>query len=165
MKTIQREYMRSVIFGIEDSLVSTTGLIAGISIGADSRRVVLLGGIVAIIVEATSMGAGEYLSDSAVAELDKMKRPRENPAISGLLMCFSYLLAGLIPLAPVLLVAYPKSLWFSVAFALAGLFLLGFFKGRLLKTSPLKGGLKILIVGGIATIFGIVVGSIFQLEG
>jgi len=126
--------------------------------------VVLLGGIVAIIVEATSMGAGEYLSDSAVAELDKMKRPPENPAISGLLMCFSYLFAGMIPLAPVLFIEYPVSLWFSVAFALAGLFMLGFLKGRLLKTSPLKGGLKILIVGGIATIFGIVVGSLFQLE-
>lgn len=164
MKKPNREYLRSVIFGIEDSLVSTTGLIAGISIGADSRRVVLLGGIVAIIVEATSMGAGEYLSDSAVAELDKLKRPRDNPLISGLLMCLSYLLAGLIPLAPVLLIDYPSSLWFSVTFALAGLFMLGFLKGRYLNTNPIKGGLKILVVGGIATIFGIVVGTIFQLE-
>jgi len=163
VKTIRREYLRSVIFGIEDSLVSTTGLIAGIGIGADSRRVVLLAGIVAIIVEATSMGAGEYLSDSAVAELDKMKRPPENPAISGLLMCFSYLFAGMIPLAPVLVFVYPTSLILSVIFALTGLFLLGYIKGRLLHSRPFKGGLKILVVGGLATVLGLGVGFIFRL--
>lgn len=164
VKKPNREYLRSVIFGIEDSLVSTTGLIAGISIGADSRRVVLLGGIVAIMVEAVSMGAGEYLSDDAVSELDKLKRHKDKPMVSGLLMFCSYLTAGLIPLLPIVFFVYPSSIWVSVALALAGLFLLGFLKGRYLNTDPIKGGLKILVVGGIATMFGIVVGTIFQLE-
>ena len=163
MKNINREYLRSVIFGVEDSLVSTTGLIAGLSIGAENKKVVLLGGIVAIAVESISMGAGEYLSDDAVEELDKLKRHRENPLTSGLLMFTSYLSAGMVPLAPIIFLSYPASLWFSVGSALAGLFLLGFFKWKLLQTSPLKGGLKILIVGGIATAFGVIVGSIFEL--
>lgn len=163
MANIKREYLRSVIFGTEDSLVSTTGLIAGLGVGADSKRIVILGGIVAIIVEAVSMGAGEYLSDDAVSELDKIKRSEGKPLISGLLMFSSYLLAGLVPLLPVALINYPTSLWFSVAFALAGLFLLGYLKGRILHTSPLKGGLKILIIGGIATAFGILAGVIFQI--
>ena len=163
MGNINREYLRSVIFGIEDSLVSTTGLIAGISIGAESRRVVLLGGIVAIMVEAVSMGAGEYLSDDAVSELDKLKRPKERPLISGLLMFTSYLMAGLVPLVPVIIFSYPASIAFSVGFALAGLFLLGFSKGRLLKTSPFKGGFKILLIGGLATAIGVIVGSLFEI--
>jgi len=163
MANINREYLRSVIFGIEDSLVSTTGLIAGISIGADSRRVVLLGGIVAIMVEAVSMGAGEYLSDDAVAELDKIKRHKDKPMVSGFLMFCSYLMAGLVPLLPIIIITYPSSILVSVALALAGLFLLGFLKGKVLKTSPFKGGLKILIVGGVATAFGLLAGYLFKI--
>lgn len=163
MATINREYLRSVIFGIEDSLVSTTGLIAGLSIGAENKKVVLLGGIVAIAVESISMGAGEYLSDDAVSELDKINRHKDQPFISGVLMFISYLLAGMIPLLPIVFMVYPSSLWASVAFALTGLFLLGFLKGRLLHTNPLRGGAKILVVGGIATVFGVAVGSMFKI--
>lgn len=164
MKQINREYLRSIIFGIEDSLVSTTGLIAGLSIGADNRRVVLLGGFVVIIVEAVSMGAGEYLSDDAVSGLEKIKRHRDKPIVSGSLMLVSYLVAGLVPLLPIIFIDYPSSIWFSVGFAFIGLFLLGYAKGRILHTSPLRGGLKILIVGGLASLFGILMGSIFKIQ-
>ena len=150
------------MFGIEDSLVSTTGLIAGLSIGAENKRIVVLGGLVAIVIEAVSMAAGEYLSDGAVQELDKLKRHRDSPAASGLLMLVSYLLAGMIPLLPVLVFVYPISLILSVIFALCGLFLLGYIKGRLLHSQPFKGGLKILVVGGLATILGLGVGFIFR---
>ena len=159
---INREYLRSIIFGVEDSLVSTTGLIAGLSIGAEDKKIVLLGGIVAIAVESVSMGAGEYLSDSAIEELDKLKRHRDRPLVSGFLMFASYLLAGLVPLLPIVFMAYPASLWTSVAFALIGLFLLGFLKGRLLHTNPFRGGAKILIVGGMATALGVAVGLVFK---
>ncbi|MEX2006908.1 MAG: VIT1/CCC1 transporter family protein [Candidatus Saccharimonadales bacterium] len=163
MANINREYLRSVVFGVEDSLVSTTGLIAGLSAGAASRKVVVLGAIVAMVVEAISMGAGEYLSDDAVQDLDKLKRPRERPSVSGLLMFTAYFLAGFVPLVPVLLLTYPGSVWVSVIFALCGLFVLGYLKGRVLKTSPFRGGLKILVVGGLATLLGVVVGLVFRL--
>lgn len=158
-----REYLRSIIFGIEDSLVSTTGLVAGISIGSASRSTVLLGGLVAVIVEAVSMGAGEYLSDDAVAELDKFKRPKGQSRTSGFLMFISYLSAGLVPLLPVVVADYPASVWYSVILALIGLFVLGFMKGKLLGTNPFRGGLKILVVGGLATAVGLVAGSVLQL--
>ncbi|HEY5600586.1 MAG TPA: VIT1/CCC1 transporter family protein [Patescibacteria group bacterium] len=161
---INKEYFRSILFGIEDSLVSTTGLIAGISVGSsDNREFVLLAGLVAVSIEAVSMGAGEYLSDDAVRDLDKLKRYRENPFLSGTLMLISYFLAGLIPLAPIAFTNYPASLWLSVFLALIFLFLLGFVKGRISNTSPFKGGLKILFVGGISTLLGLVVGRFFSL--
>lgn len=162
MARIDREYLKSIIFGIEDSLVSTTGLIAGLSVGADNKQIVVLGGAVAIAIEAVSMGASEYLSDDAMQDLDKIKRHRDNPLVSGFLMLVSYLAAGLIPLIPVLLFDYPSSLYYSVIFALIGLFLLGYIKGKLTNVSPLRGGLKILIVGGLATGLGLLVGLIFK---
>lgn len=163
MAKINKEYLRSVVFGVEDSLVSTTGLIAGLSIGAENKKIVLLGGLVAITVEAISMGAGEYLSDDAVEELDKLKRHRESPLTSGFLMFISYLSAGFLPLAPIIFLAYPGSLWYSVAFALSGLFMLGYVKGRLLHTNPYRGGIKILVVGGLATLLGVIVGQVFKI--
>ena len=161
MKKTNLEYVRSVIFGIEDSLVSTTGLIAGLSVGAD-RKVVLLGGAVAIAIEALSMGAGEYLSDDAVQEIDKIKRHSQGPLLSGLLMLVSYFLAGLVPLLPVVFFDYPGSLIFSIVFALIGLFLLGYVKGKLIHVSPIKCGLKILFVGGMAALLGVLVGLVFK---
>lgn len=159
---MNREYLRSILFGIEDSLVSTTGLIAGLSVGSADQKVVVLGGLVAIAIEAVSMGAGEYLSDDAVQDLDKLKRHRENPLVSGLLMLVSYLGAGLVPLVPVLVFPYPMSLALSIIFALTGLFVLGYSKGRVLHTSPWRGAFKILVVGGMATGLGIVVGMVFR---
>jgi VIT1/CCC1 family predicted Fe2+/Mn2+ transporter len=150
------------MFGIEDSLISTTGLIAGISVGADNNKIVVLGAVVSIVIEAVSMGVGEYLSDDAVQELDKIKR-HENSTTSGLLMFTSNFSAGLIPLIPVLVLDYPTSLYVAVAAALAALFLLGYLKGRLLHVHPLRGAIKILIIGGLATILGVIVGFAFKL--
>jgi VIT1/CCC1 family predicted Fe2+/Mn2+ transporter len=163
MKTVEREYLRSVMFGVEDSLISTTGLIAGISVGADNKKIVILGAVVSIVIEAVSMGVGEYLSDDAVQELDKIKR-HENSKISGLLMFGANFLAGLIPLTPIILFDYPVSLYLAISAALFGLFLLGYFKGRLLNIHPIQGGVKILVVGGLATILGVIVGLIFKVS-
>ncbi len=162
MRTINREYMRSVMFGIENSLISTAGLIAGLSVGSKDKELVVLGAVVAILIEAVAMGVGEYLSDDAVQELDKIKRHPDNSMLSGLLMTTAGTVAGLIPLAPVIFLDYPTSLIVSISVALAVLFLLGYVKGRLLKTNPIKGGIKILIVGGLATSVGVVVGLIFK---
>lgn len=162
MNVPNREYLRSTIFGVEDSLVSTTGLIAGLSVGSDDKNVVLLGGIVAIVIEAVSMGAGEYLSDGAVQELEKLKRHRDKPLVSGALMFSSYLIAGTVPLAPVIFLDYPTSLFLTIFLALSGLFLLGFIKGRLLHSHPWRSGTKIFVVGGLAALVGLAVGLIFR---
>ena len=157
-----REYLRSILFGVEDSLVSTTAFIAGVSIGSLNTKFIVMATVVAIFIEGVSMGVGEYLSDDAVEELDKFKRHRDNPLLSGLALCTSYLLAGMIPLFPILFFTFPQSLFISISLALLGLFFLGYFKGKLLKVSAVRGGIKILIVGGITTVLGVIIGFLFK---
>lgn len=157
-----REYLRSILFGIEDSLITTTGFIAGVSIGSSNSQFVVFSVLVALCIESVSMGVGEYLSDEAVEELDKVKRHRENPFLSGIIICASYLFAGMIPFLPVVLFAFPFSLFLSVGLALCSLFLVGYFKGKVLKASAVKGGIKILVVGGITTLLGVVLGFMFK---
>ncbi len=161
IKKTDKQYLRTIIFGVEDSLVSTTGLIAGIGVGSDNKKFVLLAGTVAIFIEAISMGAGEYISDDGVNDDKK----HHIPIISGVLMFLSYMLAGLLPLAPIVLASYPESLVYGVIIAFTGLFLLGWAKGKILGTSPIKSGLKVLAIGGIATLAGITIGSMFEVNG
>lgn len=162
MNAAKHQYIRTIIFGVEDSLVSTTGLIAGLGVGTNNKSVVIIGGVVAIAVEAISMGAGEYISDDAIEQANK-NSGRSQALTDGLIMLGSYFLAGLIPLLPVVFFTYPTSLYFSVGFALIGLFLLGYIKSKILKTNPLRGALKVAIVGGLATALGIIVGLIFKI--
>lgn len=159
---IHQEYVRSIMFGVEDSLVSTTGLIAGISIAAQSNKFVIMASVVAIAIEAVSMGVSEYLSDDAVQDLDKVKRFHDNSLLSGVFMMMSYAIAGLVPLLPMIFLPFPISLATAVVGALICLFLLGYIKGRILKTPATKGGIKILIVGGITTILGLILGFVFK---
>lgn len=163
MKRADQGYVRTIIFGVEDSLVSTTGLIAGLSVGTNNKSVVIIGGIVGIAVEAISMGAGEYLSDDAIEQATKTKGARSRALIDGLLMLGSYFFAGLIPLLPVIFLSYPESLYVSIFLALCGLAALGYAKSRVLGTNPLHGAVKVVVVGGLATALGIIVGIIFKI--
>ncbi len=164
-KSIHEDYLRSIIFGFQDSLVSTTGVIAGVSAGTNDKSLVILASIVTITVESLSMGTGQYLSEKSVHEMDKSGKHTDNLYIGGALMGLSYFLGGLIPLLPILTLELPISATISVISALIGLFVLGFIKAKIVKVNPIKSALEILILGGLATIIGLIVGRIFKVNG
>ncbi|MBI2798084.1 VIT1/CCC1 transporter family protein [Candidatus Saccharibacteria bacterium] len=161
LRKLNSHYIRSSVFGIEDSLVSTTGLIAGVAVGTTNKNVVILAGIVAIAVEAFSMAAGEFISEETEHDLEPGSK-QQKPAVAGLVMFVSYLLAGLIPLLPIIALPLPQALYATIVFAAAGLFVLGLIKGQLTRKTLIRSGIKVLLIGGIATIIGIVVGIFFK---
>jgi len=61
--------VEEIIFGVEDSFVSTLGTVTGIAVGTQSSYVVLLSGVVLIFSEAVSMAAGSYLSSKYEREV------------------------------------------------------------------------------------------------
>ena len=159
---IHEDYLRSIVFGFQDALVSTTGAIAGVAIGSSDKNLVILAGLVVITVEALSMGIGQYTSEKAVHQLDKTGKHTDNLYIGGGLMTLSYFLGGLVPLTPILLLQLPFSQILSIVFALCGLFILGFIKAKLVQVNPWKSAFEIFIFGGITTAIGIVIGTIFK---
>lgn len=163
-KGIHEDYLRSIVFGFQDALVSTTGAIAGVAIGTGDKRLVILTGLVVITVEALSMGIGQYLSEKTVHQLDKSGKHTDNLYIGGGLMTVSYILGGLVPLSPILLLQLPTSQFFSVLFAFCGLFILGFIKAKLVEVNPWKSAFEILILGGTTTALGIAIGTIFKIN-
>lgn len=68
---------REIVFGLEDSLVSTLGATAGVAVGSGDRYVVILAGLVLVVVEAISMAAGSYLSTKSAEEIGK-ERARQD---------------------------------------------------------------------------------------
>lgn len=158
---LNKEYLRSAVFGFEDSLVSTTGVVIGISAGAASRDFILLAGIVTVAVEALSMGAGEYLTERTVQEVDT-KEKKYNPIAGSIIMFCSYFLGGLIPLFPVIVSSHPASIAASFVFATTGLFILGYIKGKIVKISPTRSAFEMLIVGGIAAGIGALAGFLLR---
>lgn len=159
-RRIDADTLRSVVFGVEDSLVSTTGVVLGVAAGSGDARFIALAGLVTVLVEAISMGVGQYLSEEAVHELEPMHR--DSPLQQGVFMFASYVAAGFVPLAPALLLPYPSSVPAVLAASALGLFGLGYAKAALLGRPRWRGGVRILVLGGIATIAGVLVGFLFR---
>ena len=108
------------------------------------------------------MGTGQYMSEKSVHQMDKTGRHTDNLYIGALLMGISYLLGGSIPVLPILIFELPTSTTISIIAALIGLFVLGFAKARLVRVNPIKSALEILILGGIATMIGLIVGRLLK---
>ncbi len=153
--------MRNFTFGVEDSLVSTVGLLAGIAVADIERSTIVVTGLVLIFVEAFSMAVGSLLSEQSAEEYEQKKEVSlGKPATAAIVMFFSYVISGLIPLAPYFFASSHVALKYSIGFTLISLFLLGIFNARINKVRAWKDGLQILIMGGIAIAVGIAVGQI-----
>jgi VIT1/CCC1 family predicted Fe2+/Mn2+ transporter len=71
--------------------------------------------------------------------------------ISALTIAMSYIVGGLIPLAPYILLSDVQTgLYWSVGVTLLALAVFGFVKGRFTGIHPLKGGLQTVVTGGLA---------------
>lgn len=125
------EYIRNFIFGVEDSLVSTVGLVSGVAVaGVDTKQVVLTG-MVLIFVEAFSMGVGSLLSENSADEYEsKSEVALSNSLGYALVMFISYLLSGFFVVFPYMFLPASRALWLSIAVSVVGLFYLDFGVGR-----------------------------------
>lgn len=162
MKNIHEDYLRSALFGLQDGLVSTTGVVVGISTGVAQKEIVILAAFVAVTVEATSMAAGQYSSEKAVHQMDKTGKHTDSVLLGALIMFFSYILAGLIPIIPTVLFDQQLARILSIIFAFIGLFIIGFIKGKIVEHQALKSAIELFIVGATATTIGLVVGHFLK---
>ncbi len=153
--------VRNFTFGVEDSLVSTVGLLAGIAVAGVAPKYIFLTGFVLIFVEAFSMGVGSLLSEQTVEEYESNGSTTwVQPIFAAIVMFFSYVIAGLIPLLPYSLGVFTNPVQWSIVLTLFALFLLGVFNARFSKIKFWKNGLITLVMGGMAIAVGIIVGQI-----
>jgi len=156
-------YYRNFVFGVEDSLVSTVGLLSGISIAGVSNQTIITTGMVLIFVEAVSMGAGSFLSESSAEIYQSQQDKTTNRSYFGALIMFaSYLVSGFIPLLPYFILSQQTAFWGSIGLSLAALFLLGTIGAKISNTSMWKSVTRMVLIGGSAIAIGSIVGHLFR---
>ncbi len=159
---LKREYFKSFVFGVEDSVVSTVGLLSGVALAGVATSTVILTGIVLVFVEAFSMAAGEFLSEYETEEYQEQGNVSARTSVTASVIMFvSYIISGFVPLAPYFffdssLVALP----YSVGLSLFALFCLGLIGARITHTSYIRHAVRMLAVGGAAILVGIVAGQL-----
>lgn len=156
-------YLRNFVFGVEDSLVSTVGLLSGIAITGMAREEVFLTGIVLVFVEAFSMAAGSFLSESSADEFEThSEKTTMRSRVASLIMFLSYFISGFIPLAPYLILPAYTALWVSIVLSLIALGVLGVVGARISQVGVVKNAIRMMVVGGIAIVAGVLVGLFVQ---
>lgn len=160
MKT--KGFLRNFVFGAEDSLVSTVGLLSGVSFAGLASREIILSGVILIMVEAISMAAGVYISEDSENELDP--HHQQNLVNDTVVMFLSYLVIGLIPLLPY--IAFdntPVAFVWSILASLIALFCVGLFKGFFVHRHPLKSALKITAIGAVVITVAVFIGTLIRI--
>lgn len=154
-------YMRTIVFGITDSLVSTVGLLAGIDVAGAPHKVLALTGIVYAFVEAFSMAVGNFLSEESAEEYESKARVSDGPPIlAGGVMFISFVLAAFIPLAPYFFLTTWVALAASIAVSIAALFVMGIVSARLAHLPLFWRGARMALLGGSAIAIGVLIGTL-----
>ena len=157
--------IRAGVFGVQDGIVSTFGLVMGVAGAQVSPEAVLIAGIAGAFSGAVSMGAGEYVSVKVQHELlavqdgtasdDNVRPHRAAAANSGL-----FVLGAAFPLLPFLLMVGLPAVVTSTALSAVALFATGALLTRLTRVSPIVSGARMLVIGGGAGLLGYLVGSL-----
>jgi len=221
-KIERRSRIREFVFGIQDGLISTVGLLAGMQAAGSSRFVILMAGTAAVCSGAFSMSAGAYLSSKAEKEIFDHELKKEakfveqepslaqegllealnreglaretsyrivkllheqksvfvatfqekvlglgsadvnNPIKGALVMALSFILGGVLPLAPFAFMDLNWALIVAVLMTGAALFAVGMFKGRLAGQSLGRSGLEFFAIALVATGLGYGVGFLLE---
>ncbi|MBI2484617.1 VIT1/CCC1 transporter family protein [Candidatus Uhrbacteria bacterium] len=157
---LARSYIREIVFGLEDSLVSTVGAVTGMAAGFTYPPLVVFAGTVLIVAEAFSMAAGSYLSSKVAGAVVHAEGEGDllHPVLGAGIMGISYIVAGFVPILPYIF-AGDEDRWqplasVSIGLTLLSLLLLGVWSVRYTKRSLWKSVLEMVLVGGIAIALG-----------
>ncbi|WP_352421725.1 VIT family protein [Proteiniphilum sp.] len=73
--------MRAAVLGANDGILSTSSIIIGVAAASESRQAIILAALAGAIAGAMSMAAGEYVSVSSQADIERSDLLREQKAI------------------------------------------------------------------------------------
>lgn len=146
-----RHYLRDLVYGANDGIITTFAVVAGVSGGALSVRAVLVVGVANLLADGLSMGVGNYLgikSDESARRTEGLP-PREEHAVRhGAATFLAFAVAGAIPLLPFLIPALAA--WrfeASTAATLGALFAVGASRAFVTDVGWVRAGLEMLLLG------------------
>ncbi|MBI2278528.1 MAG: VIT1/CCC1 transporter family protein [Candidatus Brennerbacteria bacterium] len=153
--------MRNFVFGVEDSVVSTVGLLSGIAAVGTPRQTIVLTGVVLIFVEAFSMAVGSFLAEHSAEEAVLHIRGRtadRDSRRAGAIMFVSYFVSGFVPLTPYFAWEGNVALFVSIGASLLALLGLALASAHVSRVAAGKEIVRMLLIGGAAIAVGVFVG-------
>jgi len=100
-----RHYLRDLIYGANDGIITTFAVVAGVTGGSLSSHAVLIVGVANLLADGLSMGVGNYLSIRAhegVRAMQCLPEEEARPARHGAATMAAFAAAGSLPLVPYL---------------------------------------------------------------
>ena len=153
---IARHYIRDLVYGANDGIITTFAVVAGVAGGSLSTLAVLIVGAANLAADGVAMGVGNLLAiRSHESALAAAGRPEEEayPWKHGLATLVAFVLAGALPLVPYMLpVEDDVRLPASAALTMASLFGVGAARATVTLDRWWKAGFEMLAVGGLIAV-------------
>ena len=149
---IARHYIRDVVYGANDGVITTFAVVAGVTGGGLSAQAIMIIGVANLLADGLSMGVGNYLSiRSHESALAAQNRPEEeaSPTRHGLATFLAFALAGAVPLVPFALALATAPFEWSVVLTLLTLFTVGALRALVTVDRWWVAGLEMLGLGAV----------------
>jgi vacuolar iron transporter family protein len=147
---IAQHYIRDVVYGANDGLITTFAVVAGVIGGGLSARTMLIVGAANLFADGLSMGVGNYLSiRSQEGVLAAQNRPEEeaSPARHGVATLLAFVAAGAVPLAPFALGVDHHALLWSLGLTFSMMFTIGALRALVTVDHWWMAGLEMFFLG------------------
>ena len=148
-----RHYVRELIYGANDGIITTFAVVAGVIGGNLPSRVVLIVGAANLVADGLSMAAGNYLSirsHESVLEAEGLPEEESFPLRHAGATFAAFVVAGIVPLGPYV-VPLPAGDRFQVSIALTmlALFAIGASRAWIADVRWWRAGCEMLGLGAI----------------
>ena len=150
---IARHYVRELIYGANDGIITTFAVVAGVAGGGLSLRVVLIMGAANLLADGVSMAAGNYLSirsHESVLAAQELPEEEAAPLRHAAATFLAFVGAGLVPLVPYMLPGFPVDRFAaSIGFTLLAMFAVGASRALIARVRWWGAGLEMLGLGAV----------------
>lgn len=148
---IARHYIRELIYGANDGIITTFAVVAGVAGGGLSLQAVLIVGAANLLADGLSMGVGNYLAIRAhESVLEVEARPQEEafPWRHGMATFIAFVAAGCMPLLPYIVPTLTLDRFASsVLVTMLSLFTVGALRSVISDVTWWRAGLEMFALG------------------
>jgi vacuolar iron transporter family protein len=149
---VARHYIRELVYGANDGIITTFAVVAGVAGGGLPARVVFICGVANLFADGLSMAVGNFLAIRSHESVLKAEgRPEEEayPWRHGLATFLAFVAAGALPLVPYVLPGFAARFGASLAVTLSALFGIGALRAVIGEARWWSAGGEMLALGAV----------------
>ena len=166
MKNRLRRYVKDIVYGANDGIITTFAVIAGVAGAHLSNATILIVGFASLLADGFSMASSNYLGSRSECATENENGEDCGPeaTIYGPVWTFgSFVIAGAVPLLPYLFMNGGERIFlYSIIATAIALILVGIFRASITHQSYAHSIMEMLVVGGVAALIAYYVGSLLE---